>query len=168
MAAATRPAAGAPIESAWGGQAHDAAVAILGVVCSAAAYTSGTGGPADLNAVVEGKASMADLAGNQVIVPQAGVYEVWAVLSASGIAVGGTYRFDLQVGVAAANYQNVAGGSFPGTAGNVVRGYGATVKSLNAGDGVRIQIGAPSSGSGTQSVTVLAFGVRLIGQAWAA
>lgn len=91
MAAANKPVAGAPVESAWGGQVHDVAVlskcVIVSGALSAAAYT----GKLAIDNVMAGNPAMADLAADELIIPQDGIYEVLATCAGSGAAAGATY-----------------------------------------------------------------------------
>lgn len=160
MATPTKPASGAPIETAWGDAVHDAAVAAVGVVVSCAVYASNTARVAlDITSVREGKASMVDLAGDAIVCPVAGIYEVVVAFTAAGVANPGYYRLDLAAnGVS----QAAAVSAFPSVNSGLLRaGPSSSFRKFNAGD--RIQIGALAPiGTGTQSITVDWFGVRLV------
>lgn len=165
MAAPNRPTSGAPIESTWGDAVHDASVATLGVVVACAVYASNTARVAlDINSVVQGKASMADLAGDAIVIPVTGIYEVIVSYTCAGVANPGYYRLDLSV---AGVSQGAAIPAFASVNSGLLRaGPSATVRKFNAGD--RLAIGALAPiGTGTQSITVDWFGVRLVATDWA-
>ena len=79
MAAATKPVAGQPIESAWGGQVHDAAVKVRGCAVTGAA-SSTAAAKLPLDTVLLGDAAMADLAADELVAPQDGIYEIVATI----------------------------------------------------------------------------------------
>ena len=166
MAAPNRPVSGAPIETAWGDAVHDAAVSTMGVVVACAAYASNAVRAGfDMTSVVQGKASMADLAGDAIVIPVTGIYEV-IVSAVVGGYTGGYYRLDLSVGGVS---QGAAVFAFPAISNTTLRaGPSATVRKFNAGDRLAIGCIAPVGGSGTQTITVDWFGVRLVASDWAA
>jgi len=160
---AAKPTPGTPIESTWGGEVHDAAVAVRGVVCSGPAQAAAQ---MKQDTIIEGDASMVDLAADYFIAPQDGVYELSTSILATGYT-GGAYRASIQSGTTSSQ-STISGTSWVGGGGNGTRGFASAKTYLPAGGAMRVLLESGTSGSGTPSYTNTRTEFRLIGQAWSA
>jgi hypothetical protein len=156
--AATKPVAGASIESAWGAQVHDAAVTARGVVVASAAATNAGAGKVKIDTVLAGDPTMADLATDELIAPVAGVYAFMACIDVAGYS-GGSYRVNVFSGGAFAGWS----GSAPGV--GSIRMNIAGVVVAAAGERFYLDATAAIGGTGTATYSIVKLAYVLQAQA---
>lgn len=160
MAAASRPTPGAPIESAWGGQVHDVAVLLRGVLVNGAA-TGTAATPLPLDTILAGDPTFVDLASNELVAPVDGIYELLATVNGTGQAAGGAYFAHLYLSPSL-TYQSMSG-SAPSAGGSARRYFLGGLIVCAAGTRFIIQNANPGSG-GSQNLERLSW--RLVAQAY--
>lgn len=107
-----RPIAGQPIETVWGGEVHDAAVARIGVQFGGGA-TVGVSSTLNLS-LVAGHAGMVDSANKWILIPFAGLWRIQAIVAASGGGATGSGLYRVNVSVDGVAQTEVAWPSFGG------------------------------------------------------